>query len=415
MHRLQNNWKNRVMNTIAHCKELYQATKETDLFWQRFEEIGGFAKLQKGYLANRLDMLLANAIRLAAKKEMDKKPSAKRCLVFVDGFFAKELSTLPEAIVLPLSEAYQTYVSFIQSRNERILAQEKSALATFNGAFAQEAAFVYVPADTVITEPVEIICYESSQEGFVLSSPRLQLVVGKHSQLMLTREQTTKGMLCSNQGLDIQLEEGARVEFINFTEGSDEGFLFDTLRATLKANSFLHGHTISKGAKCCIRDYHVELVGENAEAKLEAALSLPKKRQEQIEILMEHKAPHCVSDQHIKHVGYAASRHSFSGTIYVHKAAKDTMSYQKHSALLLDQAAFVAAQPNLEIFTDEVKASHGATAGQISKEQLFYLTSRGLSKEQAHTILIEAHLKEILNSITTKEDKERALQLLGCS
>lgn len=390
------------MSTTLPFKALYQADRITDPYWRRFEELEGFKKPLQGYLGNRLDLLLSQKITIPVKTKREGAPKG-RSLVFIDGFFAKELSFFPEAIVLPFEEAYQTYASFIESRVERMMVREKSAIATLNGAFAREAAFVYLPPNTVVEERVEVIQLHSGSTTFSLSSPRLQMVLGKNSQMKMLFRQTTEPLLCCNQAFDVQLEEGAHLEFINLFSGSDQGFLFDTLRATLKAHSSLKGYILSRGAKGCLRDYHVELLGEGAEARLKAALHLPERRQEQIAILMEHKAARCTSDQHIKEVGYGGSRHSFFGTIYVHKAAKESISYQKHAALLLDPTAFSAAQPNLEIFTDEVKASHGATIGQLNRENIFYLTSRGLSKESARALLIEAHLKEITDFIKAAE------------
>jgi Fe-S cluster assembly protein SufD len=402
--RLQNNWKNLVMNTTLPFKSLYQPDdRRRELFWRRFEEIGGFKELARGYLGNRLDLLLSQKMTAPVHVKKNEGVVKERSLVFIDGFFAQELSSFPEAVVLPIKDAYQTYSSFIESRIQRTVAREKSPLAVLNGALAVGAVFVYVPAHTVIEGTVEIIQLYSNRETFTLASPRIQMVVGKQSQLKLIMRQSTDTLLCCNQAVDIQLEEGARVEFLNIFPGCEEGFLFDTLRATLKAHSSLEGYILSKGAKACIRDYHVELLGEGAEARVKAALYLPLKRQEQVDILMEHKAARCISDQHIKQVGHESSRHSFSGTIYVHKAAKETMSYQKHGALLLHPTAFSATQPKLEIFTDEVKASHGATVGQLHKESLFYLISRGIPKEIARALLIEAHLREITDSIILSE------------
>jgi len=379
------------MNTTLPFKTLYQPDSLREPFWHLFEKMEGFKKLSQGYLGNRLGLLLSQKIVASTQKVQERRQVRERSLVFVDGFSVKELSSFPEAIVLPFPEAYHTYASFIESRIQRVIAHEKSAPAALNGALATGAAFVYLPPHTVVKERIEIVQLYSGRESFVLASPRLQMVIGKHSQLKVVMRQSTEKLLCCNQLLDLHLEEGAKVEYVTLFSGSEEGFLFDTVRATLKGHSSLSCYLLSRGAKASVRDYHMELVGEGAEAKLKVALHLPEKRQEQIDVLMEHRAPHCTSDQHIKQVGYGGSRHSFSGTIYVHKTAKGTTSYQKHGALLLDPTAFSAARPNLEIFTDEVKASHGATVGQLSKEALFYLISRGLSKERAQELLIEAH------------------------
>lgn len=405
-----NNWKHRVMSTILPFKTLYQPDASRDLFWRCFEKAEGLKTLSKGYLAHRIEDFLLRKIVLAERVQKEGFPQ-EHTLVFVNGFFAKELSSFPEGVLLTFAEASQIYGSFIENRQKKTVAGEKGALAALNGAFAQGPAFLYVPPGIVVEKVVRVVQVTTSkaeEEKVALCSPRLQIVVGRQSQLKIMIEQETSSSHCVNQALDIQLEEGAHLEFVTLFAGSDEGFLFDNLRATLKENSFLSGHIVSRGARACVRDYHVELIGEGAKAKIKAALYLAEKRQEQIDIMMEHKAPHCISDQHIKEVGLRGTRHCFSGTIYVHQGAKESNSYQKHNALLLDPTAFSAAQPNLEIFTDEVKASHGATVGQLNKEQLFYLTSRGLSKNDAQQLLVRAHLQEITHSITIPEAQKMA-------
>ena len=127
---------------------------------------------------------------------------------------------------------------------------------------------------------------------------------------------------------------------------------------------------------------------------------LDEKQEAHTHVLVDHQAPSCQSNQFFKGVLTDLARSSFEGKIYVRREAQKTMAYQLNRNLLLSERANADSKPNLEIFADDVKASHGATIGQLDEEQLFYLRTRGYSQEEARNILVYAYVKEVLDLIT---------------
>jgi Fe-S cluster assembly protein SufD len=258
------------------------------------------------------------------------------------------------AIILPIQEAWSIY--------GLLLKQYK--------ADAQETGlFVYVPPGCV-------------HELQLSSTPRMYLFLGKGASLAL-KEQGTGG------NCDIYLEEDAVLTITDRTDGPR------AMRATLARAARL---TATSYARASVRhQHHIVLQGEEASAELRGLYDLTNQQESFIQILMEHRAPHCRSRQHFKFVLQDRSRSSFEGKIYVHQAAQKTESYQLVQNLLLSDEVSAAAKPNLEIFADDVKASHGATFTQLQPEELFYFRSRGLSEQEAKELLRKGFCQEILN------------------
>jgi|GEM_PF-3416286 len=394
---------------------LYKSENQLDhLSWNRFCDLGGFNSLSKSYLANRLDQLLRLSFVLPKPVVPQSLPTFANRLLFVDGIFQPDHSFVQGAHLLTLAEAQKTYPDFVESRWHAQTEKEKSPAALLNAAFARGGAFIYLPAEVLLEAPIHCVQLFSAASNCPLVNPRIHFFAGERSQAKLVMHYPEiEGPIWINQSLDCQLQEGAHLEVASCWKQASSAYLFDTFRATLKKQSLCQVTTISGGGRTVLRDAHFELVGPEAQARLYAATTLGRQQHEHFNVLMEHRAPHCISDQHIKHVGYAASQHSFEGKIYVHREAKETESFQKHQALLLDATAFSASKPNLEILTDEVKASHGATSGQLNQESIFYLMARGLSKEQAEALLIEAHLQEIIDYITIDSVQKEAALFTG--
>jgi Fe-S cluster assembly protein SufD len=163
--------------------------------------------------------------------------------------------------------------------------------------------------------------------------------------------------------------------------------------ANLKRDSFLKMVFMAEEV-----DAKVELAEENSEVQLFGLAKLKGSEESHVNILIEHQAPNTRSQQLFKNVLFDEAKSSFEGKIYVHPIAQKTMAYQRNANLLLSDKAVAHAKPNLEIFADDVKASHGATIGQLDEEEMFYLRSRGLSREEAMSWLVEGFCKEILDA-----------------
>jgi len=302
-------------------------------------------------------------------------------LVFVDGFFRPELSVVPDGLVcMPVEKALSSYGVFLHNRWNKQL-PETDLYTAANLAFSR-GAFVYVPPS--VRASLRIVHVHT---GANLASPRLQLTVGKNSVLNLV--QVDNGL--SNGVIDAALEAGSRLELL------DSSATTFSLTATLKQDSELKAlHTTRGGSRFSAK---VQLLEENSSALVRALGILDGNSTAEVHTLIEHIAPHCRSRQHIKTALHGTSRSRFEGKILVRPEAQKTEAYQLNNNLLLSDTAIARTQPNLEIFADDVKASHGATVAQLQDEELFYLRSRGLKSEEAKRLLTEGFCRELIDEV----------------
>lgn len=325
-------------------------------------------------------------------REKDADEMLSSTIFFVDGYFQK--ASLPSPIIcLPLDQAMRTYGIFLQNRLTRTLKEETDPFATLNGALQGKGAFLYIPPNCHVQEPIELIQHLSSETA---SSPRLHIYLNKGSCLTLI--QTTLGDTRSfcNGFIDVTLDEGAEFHFQETQNLKPSSSYFQTFRASLKRNSRLKTFSFCRGADLARSSMKIQLLEENSEAELLGLSDLNGSLENHTHILVEHLAPHCRSHQHFKTVLKDKSRSSFEGKIFVRPTAQKTESYQLNNNLLLSDESTAYSKPNLEIFADDVKASHGATITQLDPEELFYLTSRGLSVLEAEKWLIQGFMDILL-------------------
>jgi Fe-S cluster assembly protein SufD len=364
-------------------------------YWDRFRDLGSLELKQEAFQYVPLQNL---SLPKAAKKVPDLKiRSSKHPLniVFIDGFFSKEDSNLPEeAICLPLDDAMRSYGVFLQNRMVRTIKEELDPFAALNGAFQGQGAFLYIPPKTEIVEPVHI---EHIFTGGDMSTPRLMLYLGKGSRLDVRQHWHTEieEAHFANAYVDAVLDEGAYLCFKNAQKEAHKTHLFHSLRASLKRDAKFTFRLYSEGSFISRHSLKVQLLEENAQALLQGITQLGNQSQSHVHATVEHLAPHTRSRQHFKALLDGKSCSSFEGKIYVDPCAQKTESYQLNNNLLLSDESTVYAKPNLEIFADDVKASHGATVAQLDEESLFYLSSRGLCKTEARQFLIQSFIQEL--------------------
>jgi Fe-S cluster assembly protein SufD len=322
--------------------------------------------------------------------------------VFLNGRFDPELSNLSalpkKAMAIPLYEAFRAFGSFLNNQSIRSLQEETDAFAALNGAFASESLFVYLPPQAVLETPLKIL-HIVDQDG-VLFSPRVEVFCGALSQANLSYQTVYAKNVNSfvNGAIHISLEEGASVllerKGIDVPESAWE---MQAIRASLKRDSVFNTLSSTIGGETLRDDYKLSMLGTNAEAHLTGCWMLEGKREAHTHVKIDHQAPNCRSNQLFKGVLNGYSKSSFEGKIYIHKEAQKTEAFQMNQNLLLSQGAQANTKPNLEIFADDVKASHGATVGQINEDELFYLQARGLSKEESKQLLIKGFCAEVMD------------------
>lgn len=319
-------------------------------------------------------------------------------LVFINGTWMPELSdltALPKKVVaLPIVDAMRSYGPFLQNRWSGILKEELDPFAILNLAIHQKGLFFYVPPKCLIEAPIQTLFLTQGDQTFAPS--RIQLFAGAQSEMKWIS--TIAGNGVHNTMIDLAMEEGGQFDHLDIPY-SDAGWHLNYLRASLKRDCRLKNLAITRGPRLTRHSLKAVLKGENADALLQGLWQLDHIAQSHTHVEVEHAAPMARSLQKFKGVLAGNSQSSFEGKIFVRPIAQKTEAYQLNQNLLLSDHAIANAKPNLEIFADDVKASHGATVSQVDEESLFYLKSRGIAEPEAKKLLIEGFVREITDQI----------------
>lgn len=383
--------------------------------WDHFLELGLPTRQNEEYRYIKLRTLFSHNYQLAQDTTITQDQIAPyiypECqhsvLVIVNGFYKPQLSNrqaISQKIVIStLEDSMNTYGSFLNNFWAKSLKEETDPFAALNSALHRHGLFIYVPPKTIEETPIQIlhiIATENDQQAIVM--PRINVFVGSQSQVKIVNSQKpiSNRPYFVNQVVELAVEDDAHAHFTqSLCNENPEAWHFDSLRAVIKRNATLKTIVVTEGSKTVRNDYRISLVGENAEALLNGVNMLNGKNEAHAHIFMDHQAPNCRSFQLFKTVLNDFSRASFEGKIMVRQIAQKTEAFQLNNNLLLNDHAHADSKPNLEIFADDVKASHGATVGQLDQDQLFYMTTRGIPDHEAKNLLIYGFCEQVIEMI----------------
>ncbi len=248
-----------------------------------------------------------------------------------------------------------------------------------------------------ISEQVEDILW-TGVDG-VHHQYRLKIILEDGAQATVIERHDGQGAYWKNMGTEIVLGANARLNHIRIQEDSLEGVQTNMVHITMERDSYLNSFSINLGGKMTRHDMHAVLNGSGIDCSLNGVNLLKGAQHGDTTIVMEHAAPHCVSNQFYRTILDDAARGVFQGKVHVHQAAQKTDGYQLANTILLSPKAEMDTKPELEIYADDVKCSHGTTTGALDEEPLFYLRSRGLSVAQAKMLLMQAFVDEVVDKI----------------
>mgnify|MGYP000039999417 CR=1 FL=1 len=380
------------------------------LAWQRLEQKGLPQKNQEAFQYVSLRKLYESFLEpkkpaLITKQDISSLllPECQSSyIVFQDGVFCPDLSSIPSSfVVFSLEDALKSsYAVFLKHRLQASIEKEEDPWALVNAALCMQGVFIYVPPKVQETAPIQVL-HLQSDPSISYAGPRMHLCLGAHASIcMVSSFSSYEGSsTVYNDFLDVSLEESSSFSHVFTTEKPCFSWGLSAFRASLKKESKLHSYFATFGSPGFRRDYSVALLGERAEAHLNGLTALDARAESHIHVHMDHSAPSCQSRQFFKNILAEQSRSSFTGKIYVRRPAQKTEAYQLNQNLLLSDLATANTKPNLEIFADDVKASHGATVAQIDEDQLFYLRARGIPCLAAKGLLTMGFCQEILESI----------------
>jgi Fe-S cluster assembly protein SufD len=311
-------------------------------------------------------------------------------LVFVGGRFRDDLSVAPEQVSVRVGAP--AYHDLAQPAREQLVA--------LNTMMAEDGADIRVPAGRDGGTLLLVSLGADPSARPVAFHPRHAVRLEAGARLTLIEIARGSGTYLHNPVLEIALDEGAVLTHLRLQDEALTAFHLSTLYARVAARATYDSFTLALGARLSRIEVHAHLAGPGATAHLNAAQLLAGTQHGDITSVVRHDAPGGASRQTVKNVLGGRARGVFQGRIEVARGAQKTDGYQMNQALLLSPEAEVNSKPELEIFADDVKCSHGATVGELDAEQFFYLRSRGIPEAEARAMLVRAFLAEALDPVT---------------
>jgi len=322
--------------------------------------------------------------------------------VFIDGRFRSDLSTLSG-----LGYSVESLAATLPAQAARLGAiarPEEQALAALNGMLFEDGAVITLPAG-VAGGVLELFSYATQSDRAPAYHPRHLVSLGEGASLTLieTAAGPAAARYLHNPVFEIEVAQGARMNHGRLQMEGQAAFFLSTVYARVATGGTYDNFTLNAGAKLARNEIHVALNGTKAEAHMNGVQLATDGQHLDTTTALDHAAPDCASRQTYKTVLSGRSRGVFQGKILVRQIAQKTDGYQMNQALLLSPDAEIDSKPQLEIYADDVKCSHGATVGALDSEQVFFLRARGIPEAQAKAMLVEAFLTEAVEAVADED------------
>ena len=333
-------------------------------------------------------------------------------VIFIDGVYSPFLSNTThdglDVCLMSAALSKPKYRSLINTYFNKIAPSDES-LTALNTSYAKEGAFVYIPKKTVAEKPIEIIHFSSGDQDSLWLQPRNLIVIDKNSQVqIIERHQSLKEhAVVTNSVTEIYVHEEAFVDYYKLQNDLTTASLIDNTFIEQEKNSHASVHTFSLGGKLIRNNLRYLHKGKHILSTLKGLTILQGKQHVDHSTMVHHSQPNCESHQDYKGIFSERSEGVFNGQILVDKIAQKTNAFQQNNNVLLDDKATVNSKPQLEIFADDVKCSHGCTIGQMDEEALFYLRTRGIPKKEARALMTYAFANNVLESVQLPSLKKR--------
>lgn len=395
---------------------------------KNFENKGFPTKKEEAWKYTSLNAVLKNDFSVFPKKEnsIEFKDVKKYFLheidtykvVFIDGVFSSFLSsTTHDGLDVCLMASALTkpkYKMVIDTYFNQIASKEES-LTTLNTAFALEGAYINIPKSKVVEKPIEIIYFSTGNEAALMVQPRNLVIVGEnaHVQIVERHQSLNENPVLTNSVTEIFAQKRAIVDYYKVQNDVQTANLIDNTYIAQKQESRVSVHTFSFGGNITRNNLNFYHQGERIDSTLKGITIIGDKQHVDHYTLVQHATPNCESHQNYKTILDGQSNGVFNGKIFVEKEAQKTDAFQQNNNILLSDKATINAKPQLEIFADDVKCSHGCTIGQLDEDAMFYMQQRGIPKKEAKALLMYAFTSEVTSSIKIPELKAKIAKIIA--
>lgn len=395
---------------------------------KNFETKGFPTKKEEAWKYTSLNAILKNDFSVFPKKENAVEfATVKKYflhdvdtykVVFVDGIFSSFLSSTTHDgldVCLMSSALNKPKYKMVIDEYFNKIASKNESLTSLNTAFAKEGAYINVPKSKVVEKPIEIIYFSTGNEAALMVQPRNLVIVGEnaHVQIIERHQSLNSNPVLTNSVTEIFAQKRAIVDYYKIQNDVQTANLIDNTYIAQKQESRVAVHTFSFGGNITRNNLNFYHQGERIDSTLKGITIIGDKQHVDHYTLVQHATPNCESHQNYKTILSDNSNGVFNGKIFVEREAQKTNAFQQNNNILLSDKATINAKPQLEIFADDVKCSHGCTIGQLDESALFYMQQRGIPKKEARALLMYAFSNEVIESIKIPELKQRITKIIA--
>ncbi len=332
-------------------------------------------------------------------------------VVFIDGIYSSFLSQTThdnmDVCLVSAALSKPKYKNVIEKYYNQIAKQD--SLTALNTAFAREGAYIYIPKNREVEKPIEIINFATGNETAMLLQPRNLIVVEEnaHLQIIERHQSLNENAVLTNAVTEVFAGKNASIDYYKVQNDKHQATLIDNTFIDQKQGGHVSVHTFSFGGKLIRNNLNYYQNGQHINSTLKGVTILENNQHVDHSTLVNHIEPNCESHQDYKGIFSDKSTGVFNGRIIVEKEAQKTDAFQQNNNLLISDKATINSKPQLEIFADDVKCSHGCTIGQLDEDAMFYLRSRGIAQKEAQALLMFAFASNVLESVKIPELKAK--------
>jgi Fe-S cluster assembly protein SufD len=392
-----------------------------------FEEKGFPSKKDEAWKYTSLNSILKHDYSVFPKEESALEYNAIKKyfihdidsfkIVFIDGKYSSHLSQTThdgmDICLMSSALAKPKYRILVENYFNKIAT--KDSLTSLNTAFSSEGAYIHIPKNKLVQKPIQIIHFSSGNESSLMLQPRNLIVVDEnsHVQIIERHQSLTDNPVLTNSVTEIFTNKRAIIDYYKIQNDNENASLIDNTFINQKQESVASVHTFSFGGKLTRNNLNFFQNGERIDSTLKGVTIIGNKQHVDHNTLVHHIEPNCESHQDYKGIFGDSSTGVFNGKVIVNKEAQKTNAYQANNNILISDKASVNTKPQLEIFADDVKCSHGCTIGQLDESAMFYMKTRGIPEKEAKALLMYAFSNNVLSSVKIPEIKQRITKIIA--
>ena len=386
----------------------------------RFEELGFPTTRNEEWKYSNVKELIsasynfnaASSLEVADLEDLKIPDQVANILYFVNGHYSPELSKIvsssDQIIIDSLQSAYKNNPVLVNTYFDELVKDDTDAFTSLNTAFAFDGVFIHIPDNQTVEHPVILRFVSDAREQNVASQPRNIIAVGKNAHVKLAEAFRTLGAERSftNAVTEIHMDRDSGVEYYKVQNESENAYHIGTTQVRMLDNSHFYAGTVTLNGHFTRNNLNIMLDGEHCEAHMYGLYFPDGTQHVDNHTVADHRKPNSESNELYKGILRDKSKGVFNGKIFVRPDAQKTNAFQSCKNIVLSTEATMNTKPQLEIFADDVKCSHGTTTGQIDEEALFYMRSRGISKPEAMALLMYAFCADVVSQIKIDSIRE---------